>query len=224
MTDFKTNEAFESPYMRAKQEYDDLIGSAITRAANWRYAFLFAMSGLCLCIFGLIYQSQKASVIPYIVEITDKGYVRLVGKADTANYKPTLAGVNYFLSQFISNIRSIPKDTVLLKKSFLNAYSFVTQKGKTTLNAYAQERNPFELAKNQIISVEINSINRQSEKSYQVQWQEQSFFPNGQPLQKINYIGIFNIELQTPKTEQALKINPLGIFIDFFSISKQLGA
>jgi type IV secretion system protein VirB5 len=59
VTKFSPEGHTETPYMRAKQEWDDRIGSARVQAFHWRAAF-FASSLLCLILAsGLIYLSTQ---------------------------------------------------------------------------------------------------------------------------------------------------------------------
>jgi type IV secretory pathway TrbF-like protein len=61
-----------------------------------------------------------------------------------------------------------------------------------------------------------------SDNSYQVQWSEQAFDRNGVLVESVRYTGIFNITIQEPTTEKMILSNPLGLFIDFFSLSQEL--
>jgi type IV secretory pathway TrbF-like protein len=220
--DFKPQGEPESPYYRAKQEFDDLIGNARVRAKNWRMAF-FACAGLAALLgLGVIIVSTQARVTPYIVEVDTTGSVKLVGKAVATNYRPTTAAIKHFLGRFVTNIRSVPTDPIVMRKSFLEAYNFVTAKGRNTLNAYAVEQDPFSKLGDTAVSVEISSVSAISDNSYQVQWSEQAFGRNGVLVESVRYTGIFNITIQEPTTEKMILSNPLGLFIDFFSLSQEL--
>jgi len=212
----------ETPYQRAKQEFDDLIGNARLQAYHWRMAFFCTVIVLCVTVMGMIYLSSQSKIIPYIVEVDTTGSVRLVGKAHYVDYEPNIQSIKYFLNLFVKNIRSIPADQVLLKKNFLNAYYFVTTKGRNLLNDYARNYDPFTKQKEYVIAVEISNVVKMSEMSYQVQWNEQVFSKNGSMINQNHYTGIFTITFSTPKNETILQKNPLGLFIDFFNISKNL--
>jgi type IV secretion system protein VirB5 len=212
----------ETPYQRAKQEFDDLIGNARLQAYHWRLAFFCTVFVLCVTVLGMIYLSSQSKIIPYIVEVDTTGSVRLVGKVQYVDYEPNIQSIKYFLTLFVKNIRSIPADQVLLKKNFLNAYHFVTSKGRNLLNDYARNYDPFTKQKEYVIAVEISNVVKMSEMSYQVQWIEQVFSKNGSMINQNQYTGIFTITFSTPKNETILQKNPLGLFIDFFNISKNL--
>ena len=220
--DFEPEGVAETPYLRAKQDYDDLIGSSRIQAKNWRLAFFASFLIVIVLSAGLIYQSSKATVTPYIIEVDKTGSVNFVGKPVAANYKPKQAAIKHFLSQFIVNIRSVPTDPIVMRKNFLNAYNFVTTKGKNTLDNYAMVQDPFSKIGDMAIAVEISSVSEISENSFQVEWLEQVFSQSGLLKDRSRYTSIINFIVKKPKNEKMLLSNPLGIFIDFFSVSKEL--
>lgn len=216
---FKPVGDLETPYQRARQEFDEFIGAARVQAANWRVFSMGLMGLLLVAILGIIYFATKSAVVPYIVEVNEHGAVNLVGKAEKL-YRPNDAATEYFLGQFVTHIRSIPTDAIIMRNNFLGAYNFLTPKGANTLNAYAKEWDPFKQLGKKAVSVEVSSAVKMSDSSYQINWTEQVFASNGTPTPRQAYTGIFNVVVKTPDTEKLLRVNPLGIFIDFFNISK----
>jgi len=220
--DFTPDEGPETPYQKAKQEFDELIGSSRVQAKNWRLACFCTLIVLFVSVVGLIFLSTRSKVIPYIIEVNEHGNVRQIGKLEQVEYKPKLTIIKYFLSQFVSKIRSIPTDPVLLKKNFLSAYNFVTPKGRNVLNDFAKKYDPFAMIEKNTVSVAISNVVQMSEASYQVKWQEEVFTKNGVLTGTDRYTGIFNIIVKAPENEKLLFLNPMGIFIYFFDISKDI--
>jgi len=216
---FKPEGEPETPYQRARQEFDDFIGAARVQAANWRILAFGELIVIIILLVGFIFVALNSTVVPYIVEVNEHGAVNMVGRAEKL-YRPNEAATEYFLGQFVTQIRSIPTDAIIMRQNYLGAYNFLTPKGSNTLNAYAKEWDPFKQLGRKAVSVEVSSSVKMSENSYQVNWYEQEFASNGTPAAKQAYTGIFNLVYQTPKNERLLRTNPLGIFIDFFNISK----
>jgi len=197
-----------------------LLGSSV-EARLWRRACVVLSFILCLTIVGLILQSKRYPTV-YVVEVNEHGSVNVVGEATKLTYHPKLETIKYFLSLFVNNIRSIPTDSIVLKENILNAYQFVTPKGKSILNNYTKEYDPFAKIKKLIaVSVTILSVIKRSESTYQVTWVEERF-ENGSRATSERYSGLFNILIKKPKTDNILKVNPLGLWIDFFNISKEV--
>jgi type IV secretory pathway TrbF-like protein len=94
-----------TPYHRAQQVWDDRIGSARVQAKNWR---LMALGTLLLAFTmaaGLLWQSMRSTITPYVVEVTSAGEVRAVGPA-AEHYRPNDAQIGFHLGQFIRKVRS----------------------------------------------------------------------------------------------------------------------
>lgn len=219
---YHSGEEPSTPFKKAGQLWDKRIGNARVQAANWRLAAFFSMGTTLLAIAGLVYQSQQASVIPYIVEIDKLGQMQPIGPATMQVYTPSRVVIEHFLGDFVTNIRSIPTDPVVLRKQWLDAYKFVTRAGANTLNEYAKESNPFKEVGKEAITVEISSITPISEKSYQVQWKETAFDKDGLISNTSRYTGVFSLSFRKPSKEEEIRVNPIGLYIESLHWSKQV--
>jgi type IV secretion system protein VirB5 len=210
----------ETPYQAAQQHWDERIGSARTQAKNWR---LMAFGTLALAFLtggGLIWQSTRSIVTPYIVEVDNQGAVRGVGPA-TEIYRPTDAQITYHLAKFLRNVRSLPLDPVVLREQWLEAYDYMTPRGAVRLNDYARDKDPFKEVGRTSITAEVTSVVRASETSFQLRWLERSYV-NG-ALSSVEYwTGIFSIVLKPPKDIARIRKNPLGIYVDGLDWSREI--
>ena len=71
----------ETPYQRAGQAWDDRIGSARVQARGWR---LMAFGSLILSAglgSGLIYQSARGTIVPWVVTVDHLGQAQAVAPA-----------------------------------------------------------------------------------------------------------------------------------------------
>ncbi len=208
----------DTPYQHARQQWDERIGSARVQAKNWRLMALCLLI-FCLCLFvALLWQVQRGHVIPYVVEVADVGSVRSVGTADQ-NYTPNDKQIAFHISAFVSNIRSLSADPIVVRKNWLKAYAYVTDKAAARLSEHARKNDPFSQVGKRTISVDVTSVVRASPKSFQVRWIETSFL-NGHQETKNSFTGLFTIRLHAPKTHEDLKANPLGIYIEAMNWSK----
>ena len=132
----------ETPYQRAGQVWDERIGSARVQAKNWRLAFFatLALSGGLAA--GLVWQSARGTVTPWVVQVDRLGQAQAVAPA-VADYRPTDPQIAWHLARFIEEVRSIPDDPVVLRQNWLDAYNYVTDKGALALNDYARTNDPF---------------------------------------------------------------------------------
>jgi len=209
-----------TPYQRAAQAWDDRIGSARVQARNWRYAALLAL-GMCLILAGgLVWRSTQSFVTPYVVELSTDGAVRAVGPAKAA-YEPTDAQIAYHLAGFIQNTRSVSIDPIIVRQNWMDAYAYATDRAATTLNAYAQDNDPFADIGKRSVSVDIVSVVRASEDSFNVRWRETAF-RNGAEVSRENWTATLSIISDRPRDAETLHLNPLGLYVHGINWSKDL--
>ena len=212
----------ETPYQRAGQKEDRRLGRANARGNRWCLAFCGAMGLAALSTCGLIYQSAQASIVPWVVEVDETGAVKASGPAQT-NFKPSDAQIAHQLARFISNVRSVSIDPVVLRDNWLNAYNYATDQAALTLNSYANENDPFSDIGQRSVTVDITSIVRSSEDSFEVRWREKSF-RNGAQLSVQTYTASLSIITKAPTDAETLHRNPLGLYVHGLHWSKDLNA
>jgi type IV secretion system protein VirB5 len=168
-----------TPYQAAAQVWDERIGSARVQAKNWRLMAFGCLALALLMAGGLVWRSAQSIVTPYVVEVDKTGQVRAIGEAATP-YRPADAQVAYHLAHFITLVRSLSIDPIVVRQNWLDAYDYTTDRGAAVLNDYAHTNE---------------------------RWN-----------------AVISIVLQTPRTEQRLRKNPLGIYVNGLSWSRELDA
>jgi len=211
----------ETPYHKATQVWDDRIGSARVQARNWRLAFFgcLALSGGLAA--GLVWQSLRGTVTPWVVQIDHLGQAQVVGPA-TAAYRPTDPQIAWYLARFISEVRGIPADPVVLRQNWLDAYNYVTDRGALALNDYARTNDPFGKLGKMQVAVEIASVIRASDDSFRVEWIERRYV-DGALATTEHWSAILTIVVTTPTDAERLRKNPLGIYIHALNWSREFG-
>lgn len=212
----------ETPYQRAGQKEDRRLGRANARGNRWCLAFCGAMGLAALSTSGLIYQSAQASIVPWVVEVDETGAVKSSGPAKT-NFVASDAQIAHQLARFISNVRSVSIDPVVLRDNWLNAYNYATDQAALTLNSYANENDPFADIGQRSVTVDVTSIVRSSENSFEVRWREKSF-RNGAQLNVQTYTASLSIIMKAPTDAETLHRNPLGLYVHGLHWSKDLNA
>lgn len=209
-----------TPYQRAAQLWDDRIGSARVQARNWR---LMAFGSLLLSAGlggGLIWQSAQSRVTPYVVEVDRLGEARAVAPAGEA-YRPTDPQIAWHLGRFIANVRSISLDPVLMRANWLSAYDFVTGRGARFLGDYARSADPFGKVGERTVSVQVTSVVRASDRSFQVKWVE-TIYERGALAGTERWTAILSVIVKTPSSAEALRKNPLGLQVEAIDWSREL--
>lgn len=209
-----------TPYQRAAQVWDERIGSARVQARNWR---LMAFGSLLLSA-GLtassVWQSMQSRVTPYVVEVDRFGAVQAVAPA-IQDYQPADQEIAWHLARFIEHVRGVSIDAVLVRKNWLEAYDFVTDKAAVFQNDYARARDPFANIGTRSISIQVTSVVRASDSSFQVKWVETTYERGG--LASIErWTALLTLVIEPPRTADKLRSNPLGIYINGLAWSREL--
>lgn len=210
----------ETPYQRAGQIWDERIGSARVQARNWRLMAFGCLTLATALSGGLVWQSLQSRVTPYVVEVDRLGEARAVTPAE-ASFEPTDPQIAWHLSRFVTDVRSISLDPVLMRRAWLEAYDFATRRGAQFLGDYARTADPFGRIGEKTVSVQVTSVVRASDRSFQVKWSETAY-ERGSQAGTSRWTAILTVERKQPASADTLRRNPLGIYVDAIDWSREL--
>jgi type IV secretion system protein VirB5 len=168
----------------------------------------------------LAWQSLQSRITPYVVEVDQLGQALAVQPVDTA-YEPTDPQIAWHLARFITCVRSVSLDAVLMRREWLEAYDFVTRRGAQFLGEYARSAAPFARVGERTVSVQVTSVVRASDKSFQVKWTETAY-ERGSQVGAARWTAILTIVTRSPESADVLRKNPLGIYVDAIDWSREL--
>lgn len=209
-----------TPYQKAEQLWDERIGASRVQARNWRL-MAFGCFALSAALSGaLVWQSMQSRVVPYVVEVDKFGEARAIAPAD-ATYRPADAQIAWHLARFVTNVRGVSTDPVLVRQNWLAAYDFATDRAALFLNEYAKTNDPFGQIGTRSVSVQVTSVVRASDTSFQVKWTEQ-VFERGSLAKTERWTAILTTIIQPPRSAEQLRKNPLGLFVSAIDWSREL--
>ena len=210
----------ETPYQKAAQAWDERIGSARVQARNWRYMAFGSLILSAGFASALVWQSARGTVVPWVVQVDNLGQAQTVAPAN-ADYRPTDPQIAFHLGRFIEQVRAIPADAIIVRQNWLRAYEWTTDRGAAALNDYARANDPFAKVGRQQVAVEVSSVIRASPNSFRVAWTERHF-ENGQLSTTERWTAILTIVIQPPRDAERLRANPLGIYVNAISWSREM--
>ena len=118
-------------------------------------------------------------------------------------------------------MRAIPADPIIVRENWLRAYDFTSDKGALALNDYARANDPFAKIGKEQVAVDVASVIRASTDSFRVAWTERHF-ENGQLSSTERWTAILTIVIQPPRDAERLRANPLGIYVNAISWSREM--
>lgn len=211
----------ETPYQRAGQAWDERIGSARVQARSWRL-MAFASWALSAGLAGaLVWQGARGSITPWVVEVDKLGATQAIAPAD-AGYTPQDAQIAWRLAQFVEEVRSVSADPIVVRRNWLRAYEFTTDRGAAALNDYARGSDPFSKIGQVQVGVDVSSVIRASPSSFRVAWTERRYV-DGALASTERWTAILGVIIQPPRTADEIRRNPLGIYVHSLDWSREFG-
>ena len=223
---YNRSEPVNTPYYRAKQEWDARIGQTVVQAKNWRLAAIFSCLVSLVLSSTLVLLIQKNEIIPVIVGIDkERGEAKVIGRASDIHYMPELPEIRFFITHFITLIRGVPSDPVLIKQNWLKAYYFLRREAANMLNEITNndQQSPLkQIGKTTVVVRPISVVQVAGSDSYQARWEETLYDQHGTIVEKFTMNGVFTVEFAPPTEEETLAVNPLGLYIRSFQWNREL--
>lgn len=110
----------ETPYQRAAAVWDERIGSARMQARNWRLIALGELAVVGGLALGLVWQSARGTVTPWVVQIDRLGQAQALAPA-SADYEPTDGQIAWHLARIIEEVRGVPADPIVVRQNWFIA-------------------------------------------------------------------------------------------------------
>lgn len=222
---FEAKTPVETPFFKAKQEWDNRFGSVIVQAKNWRLAF-FSLVPISLGLLGaVVFLASQRSVVPVYVGLDkERGEAKYLGQTSDNAFVPGENEKKFFLAEFLRLVRSVPSDEVVLKQNWVRAYKFLERSSSQALNDYANKSDsPLKKLGERFVTVQpLSVVKVPDSNSYQLRWKETVFKPGGQKIDEYSMLGTFQVEINPPSSDEILRENPLGLYITNFQWNREL--
>jgi type IV secretion system protein TrbF len=212
-------EPADTPYRRARQEWDARMGSAVLSARTWRMTAFGALAAVALLGAGLTVVALQKRTFVHVVEVSPEGQVMAV-RAINGRWSPSEAQIAHHLSRFVRLVRSLPTDGVVLRENWLEAYKFLTPQAAAQLNEMAREDDPFLNLGHVGRTVHVRSVIARSDQSWEVSWIERATNATGTSDPQV-FAGVFTVTTRPPRNADDIAANPLGLLITDFSWSRE---
>ena len=203
-----------NPYLAARREWDERYGDQISRARNWRtMAFLSAAIAIVLAA-GLIWQSSRSRIVPFIAVIDSFGRPIVSGLSDqttTADERLKKATV----LEWVEELRTVTTDGVAQRKAIDRVYSHIANNSPamTFISDFYRANQPFERAQNETVGVDVRSVLSTSDRTFEVDWIETVRDLYGNVKTTERWKGTFTIAVNAPTEERIARVNPLGLYV-----------
>jgi len=208
-------------YDKAIEVWEDRLRAAKTQIVSWRRAALGSMTVALLLGVTFVTKTTQSVVTPHVIAVEHLGMVHCAAYVNQS-YRQSDALITYFIAQFLEDIRSLSMDPVVVYAKWRRAYLYLTERAARTLNDYATMTDPFSRIGVRTTIVEMASIVRASANSFEAHWTEITY-EKQELLRTERYTGEITIVFQASDATETLRENPLGIYINGLSWSRDFG-
>ncbi len=214
-------EAVLKLYQLSRQEWDNRFGDRVKAAANWRLAFFASQLALVFTIALCGYLGAQPKSVPHVIEVDRIGAAHYRGPVGEGAKKYTLSdqAIRYHLRTFVVDIRTISSDPAIIKANLTEALEWSTPTAQALIAKGLKDHDPFKRSADERLSVEVQQPLALSRDTWQVDWKETRFDPQGAELDAVSWRGTFRLVFRLTDagvTDEMLEKNPLGLYIDFF--------
>lgn len=219
----------ENPYLSARRSWDSHVGSVIAGRNMWRIIALAALMIVLAAVGGIIHIGSQSKFVPYVVEVDKLGQVRGVQPA----VRPGAIDPNVMESQlvrFVEAIRTVSPDLAMQRRSIFVVYSMLPSKSSAFAKAntwyQGEKTNPRKRAERETVTIEVTSVLPQTANTWQVDWKESIYDRTGvlmtPPFLMRALLTTRIIAPDSSTSEEQVRNNPLGIYVQDFNWSKPL--
>ena len=106
-------------------------------------------------------------------------------------------------------------DGLAQRKAIDRVYAMVGSgtAAQTLITEFYRANQPFERANKETVQVDVNTILSTTEHTYEVDWTETVRDPSGGVISVGRWKAILTVAINPPTDENALPVNPFGIYI-----------
>lgn len=173
-----------------------------------------------LSLGALIYKSNQSNLIPYVVTVDSHGVVLNQGQALPQAQIPKTV-VTSQLCNFVRNLRMLSQDKEVQQQAILNAYAFVRPDSELIkqMNEYYSTHNPFQIAEQSQVSIDIANAIEMGPHTFQIDWVENTAH---QEPKRMRAMISYSVQPVLKTDADSLLRNPLGLYVENFVFSQIL--
>lgn len=219
----------DNPYLSARRTWNDHMRAVQASRNMWQILALLCLLIALAGIGGVVVIGSQSKFVPYVVQDNNLGEAVAVNRADKATVADQRV-IHATVASFINDLRVVTPDIALQRKAIFRAYAMLSTNDPATVKANEwfngdENSSPFKRAELVTVNVEIISVIPQSEETWQVDWLEKVYDRQGHlaepPFKMRALLRVYTQPPTQSTTEDQIRNNPLGIYIQDYSWSKQ---
>lgn len=177
---------------------------------------------LTISLLVNFYIFKRKPLVPYLVTVTANGEVLDLGEVEYGNnIQPTDAQISYFLAKIIKNLREVPATEEQFQIQLQEVSNFMSKPVLTRLwNIDKQSKENILRTGGRRFTDKITIVKIPNQPAFDVRWQEITIDINGVVVERNYFQSTLSVSITPPTTKEELRTNPIGIFIEDMTTSK----
>jgi type IV secretion system protein VirB5 len=216
---FKPQKEIKSPYLdEARGSFNEMYGSYVHAARQWRWAFCGVTVLAAISISGNVLQITQQKIVPYAVEFNEHAEAVRITRADEMA-QPNQDQIRAGLRNWLIGSRTVYVDRRAHENLFKMVYAMTLPASSAykALYDYHTINNPYEVSEKNTIEVVINYVQPISEKTFMIEWTETRRERSGSVLDSRVWQASATVAIVPPTEESQIMVNPIGLFVEQFS-------
>ena len=216
-----------NPFLSTRRTWNDYLAAQVASRKLWQTMTCLSLLIALVAVFGCVYTCTKSKYIPYVIEVDKLGHVAPTSGPLEISTFDNQRVIQATLADFIEQARTVTPDVSIQRKLIFKLYDKMNPSDPATMkmNDFLNgdpDKNPYKRAETEMVNVEITSVLAQSEHTYQVEWDESTRSRNGALKSKAHWKALITVYIVDSRdfTEEMIRKNPAGIFIENFSWTK----
>lgn len=216
-----------NPFLSTRRTWNDYVAAQVASRKLWQTMTCLSLLIALVAVFGCVYNCTKSKYIPYVIEVDKLGHVAPTSGPLEISTFDNQRVIQATLADFIEQARTVTPDVSIQRKLIFKLYDKMNPSDPATMkmNDFLNgdpDKNPYKRAETEMVNVEITSVLAQSEHTYQVEWDESTRSRNGALKSKAHWKALITVYIVDSRdfTEEMIRKNPAGIFIENFSWTK----
>lgn len=199
-----------------RERYTRLLAATERGEKKWKTFALISFVCLASSIAALVWAVSLPKTVPMVITVSDWGEAKYVGNVSSYSYnglKVPPVAIEYQLRKFVNNMFSVSSDASILRQNIEDCYALLTTAAADKFTEVIRADNPKNHFGKLTRTVEIETILKLSDKSYQLDFFVDTASGSSKTRQRMR--GVLSTALLEPPKEEQQK-NPLGIYITDF--------
>lgn len=167
-----------------------------------------------------LYLGTLPKTVPWVVELTEDGEAtyREDVVAALAAWSPSDATKRYFISHYISDMRSVSTDDYINKENANSVYSRSVDRATEAVGRWYSENNPVKRSKYEYTQIPLSDMAVVAYTTdglkWKVTWRENTYRLSDRQITASQQIeAIITVQYYLPDTERRRRENPIGLYI-----------